>query len=141
VGAVERPSINPGFGGQQETGYVFAAGVKMTVAERDEILKAANDAWNLREPWSLASQNKFTPRYAARGLSKILKKRIKSDSHALLVASAFVDMGLWAVEIRDTDKKIKGLKVSNVHQNGTDNLRKSHGSQNSNFRENVEQDQ
>jgi len=139
--AVEKPTINPGFGGQQETGYVFAAGVKMTTEERDEILKAANEAWTLREPWSLASQNKFTPRYAARGLSKVLKKRIKSDQHALLVASAFVDMGLWAVEIRDTDKKIKGLKVNNMYQNGTDNLRKSHGSQNSNFRENVEQEQ
>jgi KaiC/GvpD/RAD55 family RecA-like ATPase len=139
--AVEKPTINPGFGGQQETGYVFAAGVKMTTIERDEILKAANEAWNLREPWSLASQNKFTPRYAARGLSKVLKKRIKSDQHALLVASAFVDMGLWAVEIRDTDKKIKGLKVNNMYQNGTDNLRKSHGSQNGNFRENVEQEQ
>jgi len=141
VGAVERPSINPGFGGQQETGYVFAAGVKMTVAERDEILKGAKEAWDGGDPWSIASQTKYSMRYAPIWIEKVLKKRIKNDSHALSVASAFVQMGLWSNEIRNSTTKIKGLKVSNVYQNGTDNLRKSHGSQNGNFRENVEQDQ
>jgi KaiC/GvpD/RAD55 family RecA-like ATPase len=129
---------NVPFGGQQETGYIFAAAVKMTLDERDQILKAANEAWNVGDPWSLAAQTKYTMRYAPRGIAKVLKKRIKSDSHALLVASAFVDMGLWSVEIRDKDKKIKGLKVSNMYHNGTDNLRKSAESQNTDFRENEE---
>jgi hypothetical protein len=128
-----------GFGGKQETGYIFAAAVKMTIEERDEILKGAKEAWDKGEPWSLATQTKYTQRYAPIWISKVLKKRIKNDSHALLVASAFVELGLWSVEIRNKDKKIKGLKVLNMYQNGTDNLRKSSESQNSNFRENEEQ--
>lgn len=129
------------FGGKQETGYIFAAAVKMSIEERDEILKGANQAWNIGEPWSLSPNTKFTPRYAPRGISKVLKKRIKNDAHAILVASAFVDMGLWSVEIRNSDKKIKGLKVVNMYQNGTDNLRKHYGRLSGSFRENMEQDQ
>jgi len=136
VGAVERPSINPGFGGQQETGYVFAAGVKMTVAERDEILKGAKEAWDGGDPWSIASQTKYSMRYAPIWIEKVLKKRIKNDSHALSVASAFVQMGLWSNEIRNSTTKIKGLKVTFLYQNGTENIRKSSDANNNNFREN-----
>ena len=126
------------FGGQQETGYIFAAGVKMSVAERDEILRSAKEAWDGGDPWSIASQTKYTMRYAPIWIEKVLKKRIKNDTHALLVASAFVQMGLWSNELRNSDTKIRGLKVSNMYQNGTENTRKSSDSNNNDFRENEE---
>lgn len=132
------PEQKADFGGRQETGYIFAAAVKMTIEERDEILRGAKEAWDKGDPWSLAAQTKYTQRYAPIWISKVLKKRIKNDSHALLVARAFVELGLWSVEIRNSDTKMKGLKVLNMYQNGTGNLRESTESRNTNLRENEE---
>lgn len=132
------PAQKVDFGGKQETGYIFAAAVKMTIEERDEILRGAKEAWDKGDPWSLAAQTKYTQRYAPIWISKVLKKRIKNDSHALLVARAFVELGLWSVEIRNSDTKMKGLKVLNMYQNGTGNLRESTESRNTNLRENEE---
>ena len=130
-----------GFGGKQETGYTYAAGVKMSNEERDEILSAANDAWNLGVPWSIASQTKFSARYAPMLITKALKKRIKNDAHALALISSFVEMGLWSVEEKDSHSRIKGLQVLKLYQNGTDILRKSCVSSDGDLRKNIEENQ
>lgn len=116
----EPPKRDMGFGGDQETGYIYAGPIKMTVKNKDLILKAADEAWNSGLPWSVAPQNKYTPRYAARGIKKILGARI-TDEKASQIASSFVDLGLWSVEVRDSDKKIRGLKVTGNYQKNVEN--------------------
>jgi len=139
----EAPKKAPdaGFGGKQETGLVYAAGVKMTEEERDQILNAANDAWNKQEPWSISTNQKFTERHIKVALTKILKRRIKDDKHAILFAQDFVERGWWGVQTRNKDTKLKGLQISEMFRNGTQFLRKPPGSPTGSFRENVEQNQ
>jgi hypothetical protein len=62
------------FGGKQETNYIEVAGIRMTLAERDAILHAANQDYERGSPWAIASQNKWDIRYAPTQLRKRLKK-------------------------------------------------------------------
>ena len=137
-GAAKREKVD--FGGEQETGYIFVGKMKMSTDQRDAILKAAKEAWDRNDPWSMAPQNKYTARYAPRRIMSVIGKRI-TESKALEIASIFVDMGFWSVEICDVRKKIRGLKVAeNIAQNG-EWLRKSETGLQGDFRENDEENQ
>ena len=129
------------FGGKQETGMIYAAGVKMTIEERDEILRGANEAWNNNDPWSMSRNTINTRRHVSRGLKRVLKKRIRNESHAVLVATAFIDMELWEEQIKDSHSKLKGIKVLKIPQNSAEALRKSCGDGAEYLRTNDEQNQ
>ena len=105
------PNTAPGaFGGPQETGFYQAGPVRLTIEERDKIIASIKDDWDAYRPWSMARNMKLDPRHAYRRLHAVTKRNL-NESNSYAVISALIDSGFVAEKIRNTDTKMKGLKI------------------------------
>lgn len=107
-----KSAFDPGFGGEQETGFFFAGGMKIDIAMRDKILTDLNDAWSRRHPWSIAQNMRSDVRHAYRQIKKSLGKKI-TDMKARDVIDSLIDNEWVEEEVCDRSAKTKGLKIKN----------------------------
>lgn len=122
--AVKEPT---GFGGEQETGFFYAGPIKMPLEERDRVLTSINEDWHAERPWSMARNMKLDPRHAFRRLKAITGRRL-NESNSYAVISALIDAGWVAEKTRNTNTKLKGLKIILDPRNHTEVNFKNNGS-------------
>jgi hypothetical protein len=113
-----KSTFDPGFGGQQETGFVQAGPLKLTLEERDKILSAIKEDWDNFQPWTMAGRMKNDFRYASRRFRTIYGKRL-TDQTAHAVLGFFIDQGWINENICRKKDHLKGLElVKDVRRNG-----------------------
>jgi len=110
--ATTKSGFDPGFGGEQETGFFFAGGMKIDVVMRDKILSDIRAAWDARNPWSIAHNTRNDSRHAYRQIKKSLGKRI-TDMKAKDIVDSLIDNEWVGEETRKDASKLRGLNVKN----------------------------
>ena len=111
-----KSSFDPGFGGEQETGFFYAGGMKIDIHLRDKILNDIDDAWNSQRPWSIAHNMRQDVRHSYRQIKKSFGKKI-TDMKAKDIIDSLID-NEWIEEgICNFRSKLKGLKIKNDPRN------------------------